>query len=107
MAEGIEFNEDPTPVFRPSYGISGSVPQSQTPTSLTGFIQKIGLAENESRAQYILIGIAVACFIVAAYVAIFHIAGVGKANAIVYDIPEELINKYPPDIQAKIRASKK
>ena len=105
MADGIQFNDEQESQFNPARFTIGST-ENPSRFSLMYLIQKVGIAHSQTQAQYILLAVGITTIALTAFIIAHNILGVGSDKGkIKYNIPKELISKYPPDIQQKLMAA--
>lgn len=108
MSDGIEFNEEHNDPLRPAMATAGgSSFAAEQKGVLFRIVKKFGVT-SDTQAQYILLGFGLACLAISMFIIGYFVFGVGKLQgAVEYNIPDEMMSKFPPDIQKQIIDAKR
>ena len=87
----VEFNEEQNQ----NRVLYGRFAQSSQAPKLVTWLLKIGIAKNETQANYILIGVAVVSIVLAIYITLSK--ETDTEIRFKEDIPEQVISSFPPE----------
>ncbi|MCC2631223.1 MAG: hypothetical protein K0S38_1032 [Candidatus Paceibacter sp.] len=85
MSDSIQFDEGQDPNAVPTFG-STRLAEVETTPPLVRLVQKWHLAKSDTQAYFVLIGMSLTLFILAAAIFAFAVLDIGKSNKPKYQI---------------------